>query len=84
MAKLRESFWFIPAVLGVLALLLAQALVSLDRYLLDTRVDLTGSLLYSVGASGSQDILGAERVGGSGSALERRSRIVFHSQHSAA
>ncbi|MBY4209651.1 DUF2254 domain-containing protein [Rhodococcus fascians] len=62
-ARLRESFWFIPAVLGVLALLLAQALVSLDRYLLDTRVDLTGSLLYHVGASGSRDILGA--IGGS-------------------
>ena len=31
MAKLRESFWFIPAVLGVVALVLAQALVSLDR-----------------------------------------------------
>ncbi|MDV6233892.1 DUF2254 domain-containing protein [Rhodococcus cercidiphylli] len=63
MAKLRESFWFIPAVLGVVALVLAQALVSLDRYLLDTRVDLTGSLLYHVGASGSRDILGA--IGGS-------------------
>jgi uncharacterized membrane protein len=63
LAKLRESFWFIPAVLGVVALVLAQALVSLDRYLLDTRVDLTGSLLYHVGASGSRDILGA--IGGS-------------------
>ncbi|MCJ0980493.1 DUF2254 domain-containing protein [Rhodococcus sp. ARC_M12] len=63
MAKLRESFWFIPAVLGVVALVLAQALVSLDRYLLDTRVDLTGSLFYHVGASGSRDILGA--IGGS-------------------
>ena len=63
MAKLRESFWFIPAVLGVVALVLAQALVSLDRYLLDTQVDLTGTLLYHVGASGSRDILGA--IGGS-------------------
>ena len=31
MLQIRESFWFIPAVLGVLAILLAQVLISLDH-----------------------------------------------------
>ncbi|MGB3370516.1 MAG: DUF2254 domain-containing protein [Rhodococcus sp. (in: high G+C Gram-positive bacteria)] len=63
MASLRESFWFVPALLGIGALVLAQALVSLDRHLVGTSVDVSGSLLYQVGASGSRDILGA--IGGS-------------------
>lgn len=59
-ARLRESFWFVPGLFGVAALLLAQALVSLDRYLLDaSSLNLNASLIYEVGASGSRDILGA-------------------------
>ncbi|MFC7956393.1 DUF2254 domain-containing protein [Rhodococcoides kroppenstedtii] len=61
--RLRETFWFVPAVLGVVALLVAQALVRLDRALLDRGVVIGDSLLYHVGASGSRDILGA--IGGS-------------------
>ncbi len=61
--RLRETFWFVPAVLGVLALVAAQALVRLDRALLDRGTVVGESLLYHVGASGSRDILGA--IGGS-------------------
>lgn len=61
--RARESFWFLPALLGVLALVLAQSLIYLDRYLDDKAFGAWGFLLYRVGASGSRDILGA--IGGS-------------------
>nr|WP_068148125.1 DUF2254 family protein [Rhodococcus corynebacterioides] len=61
--RLRETFWFVPAALGVVALLMAQALFRLDCALLDRGVVIGNSLLYHVGASGSRDILGA--IGGS-------------------
>lgn len=58
--RLRESFWFIPTVLCLLAGALAEALIALDRSLGD--VDLpswAGAVLYRVGESGSRDVLGA-------------------------
>lgn len=61
--RARESFWFLPAVLGVAAVALAQALISLDRHLDGADFGAWGVLLYRVGASGSRDILGA--IGGS-------------------
>ncbi|MDJ0396515.1 DUF2254 domain-containing protein [Rhodococcus sp. G-MC3] len=61
--RARDSFWFLPAMLGVAALIVAQALVMLDRYLDSTALGSWGFLLYRVGASGSRDILGA--IGGS-------------------
>ncbi len=61
--RLQGTFWFVPAVLGVVAVVLAQLLVALDRWLLDRGIGIGGSLLYHVGASGSRDILGA--IGGS-------------------
>lgn len=56
--RLREKFWFIPAVLSVAAFVLAAALVGLDQRIGD--VDLPGfldALLYQGGASGSRDVL---------------------------
>lgn len=61
--RARDSFWFLPALLGILALVLAQSLVMLDRYLDSKAFGSWGFLLYRVGASGSRDILGA--IGGS-------------------
>ncbi|MGZ8178482.1 DUF2254 domain-containing protein [Williamsia sp. SKLECPSW1] len=62
-ARLADVFWFLPALLGVASLVLAQALISLDRALDDADLGVWGTLLYRVGASGSRDILGA--IGGS-------------------
>ncbi len=38
LVRIRESFWFLPAVLGVVAIVAAQLLVTLDREVLDGRV----------------------------------------------
>ena len=56
--RLREKFWFIPAVLCVAAFLLAQALVALDRRVGDIDTSgFLGALLHEAGASGSRDVL---------------------------
>lgn len=58
--RLRERFWFIPAVLCLAAFVLAEALVALDERLGGLEVPgWAGTLLYRVGASGSRDVLGA-------------------------
>lgn len=57
--RLRERFWFLPAVLCVGAFALAESLIGLDRLLADRWPDWGGALLYRVGESGSRDILGA-------------------------
>ena len=57
--RARESFWFLPALLGIAALVLAQSLIYLDRFIDDKQLGGWGFLLYRVGASGSRDILGA-------------------------
>lgn len=61
--RARESFWFLPALLGIVAIVLAQLLITLDRRLDGTDFGAWGFLFYRVGASGSRDILGA--IGGS-------------------
>lgn len=62
-AAARNSIWFLPAVLGALALVLAQSVVSLDRAVDGSGLGVLGTFFYRVGASGSRDILGA--IGGS-------------------
>lgn len=58
--RLRERFWFIPAVLCLAAFALAEGLVALDERLGGLDVPgWAGTLLYRVGASGSRDVLGA-------------------------
>ena len=58
--RLRERFWFIPALLCAAAFVLAEGLIALDRRLGDLVVpDWMSVVLYRVGESGSRDILGA-------------------------
>ncbi|MFA3899535.1 hypothetical protein [Rhodococcus qingshengii] len=52
MLQIRESFWFIPAVLGVLAILLAQGLISLDHTIEERQLHTFGYFFYEVGVSG--------------------------------
>ncbi|AZG44581.1 DUF2254 domain-containing protein [Gordonia insulae] len=61
--RAANAFWFLPMALGIGALVLAQALITLDRAIDDTHLGIWGTVLYQVGASGSRDILGA--IGGS-------------------
>lgn len=55
---LRERFWFLPAVLCLAAVVLAEALVTLDRGGPPSLGPLS-ALVYRVGASGSRDLLAA-------------------------
>ncbi|MEE6272321.1 DUF2254 domain-containing protein [Georgenia wangjunii] len=58
--RLRQQFWFIPAVMCLAVAVLAEALVALDESLGDVTVpDWLDAALYRVGESGSRDILGA-------------------------
>lgn len=59
LARVRESFWFVPAVMCLLAAVAAQVLVAVDRSLPERFLQGTGSVLYVVGADGSRDVLGA-------------------------
>jgi uncharacterized membrane protein len=52
----RESFWFLPAVFGIMAILLAEGLVFVDRALIGSGV--TGAFfLDALSASGGRSIL---------------------------
>ncbi len=58
--RLGERFWFVPAVLCVVAAALAEGLMALDQYLEQVLVpDWLGVVIYRVGESGSRDLLGA-------------------------
>lgn len=63
LVRATDTFWFLPMVLGIGALVLAQGLITLDRAIDDADLGIWGTVLYQVGASGSRDILGA--IGGS-------------------
>ncbi|WP_256842138.1 DUF2254 domain-containing protein [Ornithinimicrobium cryptoxanthini] len=57
--RLKERFWFVPALLCLAAVILAELLIWSDRV---WRLSLPGwadAFLYRVGESGSRDILGA-------------------------
>ena len=58
--RLRERFWFLPALLCLCAAALAQLLVALDRAVDQSLAPgWASAFVYRVGASGSRDILGA-------------------------
>ena len=59
LARLRQRFWFLPALLCVLAVVLAEALIVLDRRLDDVDLGPFAFLITRVGESGSRDLLGA-------------------------
>ncbi len=57
--RLREKFWFLPAILCLAAFVLAQSLVRLDQTLGDiTPGPVLDLFVVRVGGSGSRDILG--------------------------
>ena len=58
-SRLLQSFWFLPAVLCVLSVILAETLVVVDRRLADVDLGLLEILITRVGESGSRDLLGA-------------------------
>lgn len=57
--RLRHSFLFLPGVLCVVAIALAEALIFLDRRIGDVDLGPLGAVLTQVGASGSRDLLAA-------------------------
>jgi len=58
--RVLERFWFVPTVLCVVAVALAEALVQVDRQVDQLSVPAwLGNVLYRVGESGSRDVLGA-------------------------
>lgn len=60
LSRLRERFWFLPALMCLVAVVLSQVFVALDRVVtLAWLPEWANSLVYRVGESGSRDILGA-------------------------
>ncbi|MGI8652118.1 MAG: DUF2254 domain-containing protein [Geodermatophilaceae bacterium] len=57
--RIRESFWFVPAALCVLGVLLAEGLVILEEEVGRLSLGPLDALVYRVGPSGSRDLLGA-------------------------
>lgn len=63
LTRLRDVFWFLPLVMGIAAIVLAQVLVQVDRALADDTPGWQSGFFVRVGASGGRDLLGA--IGGS-------------------
>ncbi len=59
MVRLQQSFWFLPALLCLLAVVLAEAMIFVDRRLQDVDLGPLSVLITRVGESGSRDLLGA-------------------------
>jgi uncharacterized membrane protein len=57
--RLRDQFWFLPALLCTVAAVLAETLVRLDRVVDAGPPPWTGVVLYEVGESGSRTVLSA-------------------------
>lgn len=58
-SRLGQSFWFLPALLCVAAVALAEGLIFVDRQLGDSDLGALDFLITMVGESGSRDLLGA-------------------------
>ncbi|MDP3893073.1 DUF2254 domain-containing protein [Nocardioides sp.] len=58
-SRLRQSFWFIPALLCLAAVVLAEGLIFIDDQLGDSNFGALNVLITKVGESGSRDLLGA-------------------------
>ncbi|KAE8764849.1 DUF2254 domain-containing protein [Georgenia thermotolerans] len=57
--RLRERFWFLPALMCVVAAVVAEVLVAVDQRGFLPLPSWAGSFVYRVGESGSRDILAA-------------------------
>lgn len=55
--KVRDAFWFLPAVLGVLAVMLAEAMIALDERVDASSLGPFAGLVNQVGEAGSRDVL---------------------------
>ncbi|MFW0795739.1 DUF2254 domain-containing protein [Gordonia sp. CPCC 205515] len=62
-ARLRDAFWFVPLLLVIAGIVLAEVLVAVDRHLNRHLSGGWGLLTFHVGVSGGRDILGT--IGGS-------------------
>lgn len=58
-ARIRDSFWFLPALFCAVAVVLAEGLIALDRRLGELVLGPFGVLVSRIGAAGSRDVLGA-------------------------
>ena len=58
LTRARESFWFLPAVLGLGSIVLAQALIGVDRLLIDVGIQRL-PLVSDLSATGGRAILSA-------------------------
>ncbi|MBK5224576.1 MAG: DUF2254 domain-containing protein [Acidimicrobiia bacterium] len=56
--RLRERFWFVPAMICLAAAISAEVLIRIDRYGDGSMPRWVDELVYRVGESGSRDILG--------------------------
>jgi uncharacterized membrane protein len=57
--SVRDSFWFLPGVLCLLAVALAEALIALDRRVDEVELGPAAVLATRIGEAGSRDVLGA-------------------------
>lgn len=58
-SRMRQSFWFLPALLCLGAVVLAEGLIVVDRRLEDADLGVLDFVITRVGESGSRDLLGA-------------------------
>ena len=58
-SRLRQSFWFLPALMCVAAVVLAEGLIFVDKRIGDSDLGVLGFVITRVGESGSRDLLGA-------------------------
>lgn len=57
--RLRQTFWFLPAVLCTVSVILAELLIFVDQPIGDADLGPLGAVITRVGESGSRDLLGA-------------------------
>lgn len=57
--RVRDSFWFVPAVLAAVAVLAAETLIVVDRRVGDLGFGPLSFLVTRIGQAGSRDVLGA-------------------------
>ncbi|WP_300017379.1 DUF2254 domain-containing protein [Pseudonocardia sp.] len=57
--RIRDSFWFLPAVLSGLAVVIAETLIAVDRTLGDADLGPFTFLVNRIGEAGSRDVLGS-------------------------
>ena len=57
--SVRDSIWFLPGVLCLLAVVLAETLIAVDRRVDEVELGPAAVLATRIGEAGSRDVLGA-------------------------